>query len=128
MEEWRRQVIELSDKTLFPRANRWCLNVNILSKPRKQVNDANIFPLPEKEQKQCWMKVRIVFDRSWYGLGKRLRFIANSLKISLLNFLKPHAPHSLMQRIRAVPSALLTFVNPTTLRHVLAFELYKTRP
>jgi cation diffusion facilitator CzcD-associated flavoprotein CzcO len=48
-EEWRRKVTELSDKTLFPKANSWYMGANIPGKPREQLNYAGGIPLYEEE-------------------------------------------------------------------------------
>lgn len=48
-EEWRRKVAELSDKTLFPKANSWYMGANIPGKPREQLCYAGGIPLYEKE-------------------------------------------------------------------------------
>ncbi len=48
-EEWRKKVTELSDKTLFPKADSWYNGANIPGKPREQLNYAGGIPLYEKE-------------------------------------------------------------------------------
>ncbi|KAJ9645885.1 hypothetical protein H2199_002928 [Coniosporium tulheliwenetii] len=48
-EYWRKNVTEISDKTLFPTANSWYMGANIPGKPREQLNYAGGIPLYEKE-------------------------------------------------------------------------------
>lgn len=48
-EQWRKNVTDLSDKTLFPSANSWYMGANIPGKPREQLNYAGGIPLYEKE-------------------------------------------------------------------------------
>ena len=48
-EAWRKNVTELSDKTLFPSTDSWYMGANIPGKPREQLNYAGGIPLYEKE-------------------------------------------------------------------------------
>ena len=48
-ERWRKNVTELSDKTLFPQTDSWYMGANIPGKPREQLNYAGGIPLYEKE-------------------------------------------------------------------------------
>ncbi|KAH7139387.1 cyclopentanone 1,2-monooxygenase [Dendryphion nanum] len=48
-EEWRKNVTEISDKTLFPGTSSWYMGANIPGKPREQLNYAGGIPLYEKE-------------------------------------------------------------------------------
>lgn len=61
-EEWRKNVTELSDKTLFPGTNSWYMGANIPGKPREQLNYAGGFPLYRKE---C----RVVLDEGFKGFN-----------------------------------------------------------
>lgn len=48
-EAWRKNVAEISNKTLFPGTNSWYMGANIPGKPREQLNYAGGLPLYEKE-------------------------------------------------------------------------------
>ncbi|KAF2500378.1 FAD/NAD(P)-binding domain-containing protein [Lophium mytilinum] len=48
-ESWRKNVTELSDKTLFPGTSSWYMGANIPGKPREQLNYAGGIPLYNKE-------------------------------------------------------------------------------
>ena len=48
-EAWRKNVKELSDKTLFPNTASWYMGANIPGKPREQLNYAGGIPLYEEE-------------------------------------------------------------------------------
>jgi cation diffusion facilitator CzcD-associated flavoprotein CzcO len=48
-EEWKAKVDDLSNKTLFPKANSWYMGANIPGKPREQLNYAGGIPLYERE-------------------------------------------------------------------------------
>ena len=63
-EEWRKQVQELSDKSLFPVADSWYMGANIPGKPREQLNYAGGIPKYEEEirrsLKEGWKGFRTV--------------------------------------------------------------------
>ena len=48
-EAWRKNVKEISDKTLFPQTASWYMGANIPGKPREQLNYAGGLPKYEKE-------------------------------------------------------------------------------
>lgn len=48
-EAWRKNVKELSDKTLFPGTASWYMGANVPGKPREQLNYAGGIPLYEEE-------------------------------------------------------------------------------
>ena len=52
-EEWRRNVKEISDKTLFPGTSSWYMGANVPGKPREQLNYAGGLPLYEKEVREA---------------------------------------------------------------------------
>ncbi|KAF2115761.1 hypothetical protein BDV96DRAFT_55684 [Lophiotrema nucula] len=52
-EAWRKNVTELSDKTLFPGTSSWYMGANIPGKPREQLNYAGGIPLYEKECREA---------------------------------------------------------------------------
>ena len=66
-ERWRKLVTELSDKTLFPKANSWYMGANIPGKAREQLNYAGGIPLYEKEIREAmdgWNGFEIVKEES----------------------------------------------------------------
>jgi cation diffusion facilitator CzcD-associated flavoprotein CzcO len=52
-EAWRKNVKELSDKTLFPGTSSWYMGANIPGKPREQLNYAGGIPLYEEEYRKA---------------------------------------------------------------------------
>ncbi|KAI9699549.1 MAG: hypothetical protein M1820_007180 [Bogoriella megaspora] len=60
-EEWRRNVTDLSNKTLFPGTSSWYMGANVPGKPREQLNYAGGIPLYEKE---CRMALE-----NWQGFA-----------------------------------------------------------
>ena len=44
-QEWRREVIELGDKTLLPETDSWYMGANIPGKPREHLNYTGVFPM-----------------------------------------------------------------------------------
>ncbi|KAF1987202.1 cyclohexanone 1,2-monooxygenase-like protein [Aulographum hederae CBS 113979] len=48
-EDWRKKVVELADKTLFPNTKSWYFGDNVPGKPRESLNYAGGIPLYEKE-------------------------------------------------------------------------------
>lgn len=59
-ERWRKNVTELSDKTLFPGTSSWYMGANVPGKPREQLCYIGGMPLYEKE---C----REVLDKGFEG-------------------------------------------------------------
>ena len=48
-EAWRKNVTDLSDKTLFPGTSSWYMGANVPGKPREQLNYTGGLPLYHKE-------------------------------------------------------------------------------